>query len=53
MWLANIVLGGIGLILTYRTSKETMIINWSFFVRFVPKRWISEDTLNELAKRER
>ncbi len=53
MWLANIVLGGIGLLLTYRTSKETMIINWDFFVRFVPRRWISEDTLNELAKRER
>ncbi len=53
MWLANIVLGGIGLILTYKTSKETVIINWDFLLKFVPKRWISEDTLSELARKER
>ncbi len=53
MWLANIVLGIIGLLLTYKTSKEAMAINWDFFLRFIPNRWISEDTLNELAKRDR
>lgn len=53
MWLANIVLGGIGLILTYKTSKETVVINWDFFLRLVPKRWISEDTLYELARKSR
>ncbi|MCL4510953.1 MAG: LptF/LptG family permease [Bacteroidetes bacterium] len=51
MWLANIVLGGFGLILTYRVSKEAVIINWDFFLRFVPKRWMSEETLSELSKR--
>jgi lipopolysaccharide export system permease protein len=53
MWLANIVLGGLGLILTYKASKETLVINWDFFIRFLPKRWVSEETLNEIAKRER
>lgn len=53
MWLANIVLGGAGLILTYRVSKETLVINWNSFVRFLPKRWVSDETLNEIARRER
>jgi lipopolysaccharide export system permease protein len=53
MWLANIVLGGIGLVLTYKTSRETVIINWDFFMRFVPKRWVSEDTISELARKAR
>ena len=52
MWLANIVLGGLGLVLTYRVSKETVVIDWNFFVRFLPKRWVSEETLNEIAKQE-
>lgn len=53
MWLANIVLGGLGLILTYKTSREAVIINWSSFVRFLPKRWVSEETLGEISRRER
>ena len=53
MWLANIVLGALGLVLTYKVSKETLVINWNSFVRFVPRRWVSEETLTELAKRER
>lgn len=53
MWLANIVLGGMGLLLTYKISKEAVIINWDSFVRFIPKRWVSEETLSEISKRER
>ncbi len=53
MWLANIVLGALGLLLTYRVSKETLVINWNSFVRFFPRRWVSDETLVELAKRER
>jgi lipopolysaccharide export system permease protein len=53
MWLANIILGAIGLFLTYKVSKETLVINWDFFLKLVPKKWISEQTLDELAKRER
>jgi lipopolysaccharide export system permease protein len=53
MWLANIVLGGLGLILTYKTSKEAVIIEWGNFMRFLPKRWISEETRDEISRPER
>ena len=53
MWLANIVLGGLGLILTYKTSREAVIIEWGNFMRFLPKRWISEETRDEISRRER
>jgi len=53
MWLANIILGGLGLLLTYKVSRETVVINWDFFTKFVPKKWISEETLGELSKKER
>ncbi len=53
MWLANIVLGGLGLILTYKTSKEAVIIEWGNFMRLLPKRWISEETRDEISRRER
>lgn len=53
MWLANIVLGGMGLGLTYKVSKEAMIINWDWIVRFIPKRWVSDETLNEMSRLER
>ncbi|MCL4540408.1 MAG: LptF/LptG family permease [Bacteroidetes bacterium] len=53
MWLANIVLGGIGLGLTYKVSKEAVIISWESFVRFIPKRWVSDETLSEISRRER
>ncbi len=53
MWLANIVLGAFGLLLTYMISKETIVINWNFTVRLLPKRWVSEETLSEIARQER
>ncbi len=53
MWLANIVLGGLGLLLTYKTSKEAVIINWDNLTRFLPRRWVSEETLDEISRRER
>ncbi len=42
MWVANIVLGFMGLYLTYRTAKENLTINWSDYSRFIPKSWRSE-----------
>ena len=39
MWIANIVLGVIGLYLTFRTARENLTINWSGLTRFVPKSW--------------
>jgi lipopolysaccharide export system permease protein len=53
MWLANIVLGALGLTLTYKVSKETVIIDWNRFVKFLPKRWVSQETLDEIAKQQR
>jgi lipopolysaccharide export system permease protein len=53
MWLANIVLGGMGLGLTYKVSKESMIITWDRFVRFIPKKWVSDETLTQISRLER
>jgi lipopolysaccharide export system permease protein len=39
MWIANIVLGIIGLYLTFRTARENLTINWSGLSKFVPKSW--------------
>jgi lipopolysaccharide export system permease protein len=41
MWMANILIGLVGVYLTVRTAKETLVINWNFFTRFVPKKWRS------------
>jgi lipopolysaccharide export system permease protein len=42
MWIANIVLGVIGLYLTFRTARENLTIDWSGLARFVPKSWRSD-----------
>lgn len=42
MWMANIVLGILGMYLTFRMARENLIIDWSSFRRFVPKGWRSE-----------
>jgi lipopolysaccharide export system permease protein len=42
MWIANIILGIIGLYLTIRTARENPTINWSTLSRFVPKSWRSD-----------
>ncbi len=41
MWSANIVLGLLGIYLTVRIGKETVVLNWSFLLHLVPKRWRS------------
>jgi lipopolysaccharide export system permease protein len=42
MWSANILLGIIGIVLTIRVGKETVVIDWSFLRRLIPKRWRSD-----------
>jgi lipopolysaccharide export system permease protein len=42
MWVANIVLGIIGIYLTVRTARENPTIDWSRFARFIPKSWRSD-----------
>ena len=39
MWSANILLGLLGIYLTIRIGKETVVIDWSFLKKLVPKRW--------------
>lgn len=47
MWMANIVLGAIGIYLTIRTLKETVVIDWTQLQRFVPKRFRGQETILE------
>jgi lipopolysaccharide export system permease protein len=39
MWSANVMIGIAGIYLVTRTAREAMVIHWSFFRRFVPRRW--------------
>lgn len=39
MWIANIVLGLLGVYLTIRTARENLVIDWSSLERLVPKGW--------------
>jgi lipopolysaccharide export system permease protein len=39
MWSANILIGLMGVYLTIRVGRETVVINWNFLERFVPRRW--------------
>jgi lipopolysaccharide export system permease protein len=39
MWAANIIIGITGIYLTVRSAKETLLINWGWLTRFIPKRW--------------
>jgi len=39
MWAANILLGIAGIILTVKTNRETVTINFSFFKKLIPKRF--------------
>ncbi len=43
MWMANIVLGILGIYLTTRSARENVTIDWSSLLRFVPKSWRSEE----------
>jgi lipopolysaccharide export system permease protein len=39
MWAANIIIGLTGIYLTVRSAKETLLINWGWVTRLIPKRW--------------
>lgn len=39
MWVANIVIGIIGVYLTYRIAKENLAFDWTLLTRFIPARW--------------
>jgi lipopolysaccharide export system permease protein len=39
MWSANIIIGLMGILLTVRIARETVVINWEFLQKYVPRRW--------------
>lgn len=49
MWSANVVLGIIGIFLTYKTAKEKVTMDFSFLSKLIPKNWktpVEEDDEN-------
>ena len=43
MWTANIIIGIAGLILTVKTVRETVTLNFSFIKKIIPKQWQTEE----------
>jgi lipopolysaccharide export system permease protein len=43
MWSANVIIGIAGILLTIRTARETIVIDWSFLLRLLPARLRSTD----------
>jgi lipopolysaccharide export system permease protein len=41
MWSANIIIGAMGILLTIRIGRETVVINWDFLQKYIPRRWRS------------
>lgn len=42
MWIANFLIGALGVFLTYRMNKEQIMIDFSFFKKFLPKSFFPE-----------
>lgn len=42
MWIANFIIGALGIFLTYRMNKEQIMIDFSYFKKFLPKSLFSE-----------
>ena len=47
MWAANFVLGFLGILLTFKTNRETVTIKFDFFKKIIPKRFRSQQTVDE------
>jgi lipopolysaccharide export system permease protein len=49
MWSANILLVIAGILLTSKTVQETVLLNFSFLKKLLPKQWrnFSEETIEE------
>lgn len=47
MWAANVLIGIAGIILTYKTVKESVILDFSFLKKFIPKSWLQQDEREE------
>lgn len=47
MWAANVLIGIAGIILTYRTVKESVILDFSSLKKFIPKSWLQQNQPEE------
>lgn len=47
MWSANIFLGILGIILTIKSAREKITINFEFILKYVPKSWRNPENENE------
>ncbi len=47
MWSANILLGAIGIFLAFRTNKESVVIDFSFLRKLVPKQWRNTEEISD------
>lgn len=43
MWSANILIAIAGIILTFKTNRETVTLNFTFFKKFIPRQWRSPE----------
>jgi lipopolysaccharide export system permease protein len=43
MWSANVLMGVLGIILTNKTAKETINLDFTFLKKLIPKKWRSEE----------
>jgi lipopolysaccharide export system permease protein len=39
MWIANILIGVLGIFLVFRSLRENQFVDWSYFSRFLPRRF--------------
>ena len=47
MWMANIILGLLGVYLTVRIGREAVFIRWEALRRFLPRRWRVDEAGDE------
>lgn len=47
MWSANFLLGAIGILLTMKSVRETVTLEFSWFQKFIPKTWRSQEEVVE------
>lgn len=51
MWFANVVLGILGMYLTLRIGKESLVIRWTSLRRFLPQSWRTHELDKNLEDR--
>lgn len=47
MWSANIVLGILGILLTMKSAREKITLNFEFIMKFIPKSWKAPEETDE------